>query len=311
MLGLLLFAWVIIPLPLTLPNIADASVQQETTRPARHILKADKIWQLQTDDNSRFDASGLALTAKGELITLSDRGPELYKILVTTNPAARLMRTGILTTAQLNQLPQAGHSRYDTEGVSVDEQGNFYICEESRRWVVRYSPGTKTVRRLEIDFTPVKKYFSADPNASFEGIAVGKGKLYLANERQEARIIVVDLSSLKVLADFAVHPSWFAFGGPHYSDLCFFEGHLFILDRNHRAVLEVNPDTHQLLAEFSFGEMEQAPEVVYKTNFPTGTMEGLAVDEKFFWLVTDNNGLPRMKYPRDIRPTLFRCPRPQ
>jgi hypothetical protein len=51
--------------------------------------------------------------------------------------------------------------------------------------------------------------------------------------------------------------------------------------------------------------------VAYRTAFPTGTMEGLAVDEKYFWLVTDNNGLGRIKFPRDARPTLFRCPRPK
>jgi hypothetical protein len=39
-------------------------------------------------------------------------------------------------------------------------------------------------------------------------------------------------------------------------------------------------------------------------------MEGLAVDENQFWLVTDNNGLGRERYPLDTRPTLFRCPRP-
>jgi hypothetical protein len=40
------------------------------------------------------------------------------------------------------------------------------------------------------------------------------------------------------------------------------------------------------------------------------TMEGLAVNRDFIWLATDNNGLGRMRYPKDLRPTLFRCRRP-
>ena len=39
-------------------------------------------------------------------------------------------------------------------------------------------------------------------------------------------------------------------------------------------------------------------------------MEGLAVDARHIWLVTDNNNLPRERYPEDRRPTLFRCPNP-
>jgi hypothetical protein len=39
-------------------------------------------------------------------------------------------------------------------------------------------------------------------------------------------------------------------------------------------------------------------------------MEGLAVDKNYFWLVTDNNGWVRKKFPDDSRPTLFKCARP-
>lgn len=39
-------------------------------------------------------------------------------------------------------------------------------------------------------------------------------------------------------------------------------------------------------------------------------MEGLAVNRDFIWLVTDNNGLGRVRHREDLRPTLFQCPRP-
>jgi hypothetical protein len=93
--------------------------------------------------------------------------------------------------------------------------------------------------------------------------------------------------------------------------LCFWKDHLFILDRNHRVIFEVDPESKRVLAEHSFGQMELAPEVAYRALYPTGAMEGLAVDDEFFWLITDNNGMPRIKYPKDARPTLFRCPRPK
>jgi uncharacterized protein YjiK len=250
---------------------------------------------------------------------LSDRGPELFEIRFLTNfPAlgkvtngsAQLMPTPFFPRALAAATVRYTGSRFDCEGITTDPQGNLYISEESKRDVFRSSPDGKKVDRLLIDLSSVKRFFSSDPNASFEGIAIGGGKLYLANERETPRVIVVDLPTLKVLDSFFVDSDGFAFGGPHYSDLAFADGHLFILDRNHRCILEVDPEQKRVLAEYSFGQMEVAEEVAYKTIYPTGTMEGLAIDPQYFWLVTDNNGLPRFKYPRDIRPTLFRCSRP-
>src|SRR5437870_12353939 len=54
----------------------------------RHILSAEGTWQLNPPDGERFDASGLAFTSTGTLLTVNDRGPELYKIALGTNSSA-------------------------------------------------------------------------------------------------------------------------------------------------------------------------------------------------------------------------------
>jgi hypothetical protein len=56
--------------------------------------------------------------------------------------------------------------------------------------------------------------------------------------------------------------------------------------------------------------MERKKEVLYNWRVPTSTMEGLAVDHDFIWLVTDNNGEGRWINREDTRPTLFKCARP-
>jgi len=76
-------------------------------------------------------------------------------------------------------------------------------------------------------------------------------------------------------------------------------------------VLKVDPMSHRVLAEYNYREVENTPETAYYSLFFwAGTMEGLAVDADHIWLVTDNNGLGRLRHPNDIRPTLFRCGRP-
>jgi hypothetical protein len=279
----------------------------------RSTLKAEHIWQLNLPGGERFDASALAFTAAGDLLTLSDRGPAIYKIqfLPNTNAADLVQVPTCFTPAQLQPFAREKTDRYDSEGMAIDQEGRIYICEEADRWILRCDPGRGTVERLPIDWAPVRKYFdSFDRNASFEGIAIGQGRLYVANERQLGRIIVVDLASLHILGDFAPRPSTSNARDIHYSDLSWWDGVLYALLRESRCVLAVDPADHHVLAEYDFKEMERDPEVIYRSIYPTGQMEGLAVTADYLWLVTDNNGCGRVKYPQDIRPTLFKCRRP-
>jgi hypothetical protein len=276
----------------------------------RHTLHAEQIWQLNLPKGERIDASGLAFTAAHELLTVNDRGPAVYRIqfLPNTNAADLIELPLCFTVEQLRPFAREKSDRYDTEGVAVDDAGRIYTCEEADRWIMRCDPGKGKVERLAIDWAPVKKYFDAgDPNASFEGIAVAPGRLYVANERQLGRIIVVDLQSLKVIDDFTVHPSMSNARDIHYSDLSWYDGVLYALLRESRCVVAINPPDHRVLAEYDFKEMERAPEVLYRSLFPTSQLEGLAVESDFLWLVTDNNGTARARYLNDIRPTLFKC----
>jgi len=278
----------------------------------RYTLRAERIWQLNLPKGERFDASGLAFTAQGDLLTISDRGPTVYRIkfLENTNAADLIEVPNCFTPAQLQPFAHEKIDRYDTEGVALDEQGRIYICEEANRWVLRCDPAAGSVERFAIDWSPVKKYFDpGDLNASFEGVTVANGRLYVANERQLGRIIVVDLASLRVIDDFVVRPAGSNARDIHYSDLSWFDGVLYALLRESRCVLAINPADHRVLAEYNFKEMEREPDVLYRSLLPTGQMEGLAVDREYFWLVTDNNGTARARHPGDIRPTLFKCRR--
>ncbi|MSU61338.1 MAG: hypothetical protein EXS31_02915 [Pedosphaera sp.] len=297
---------------------ADSSAHgatQPSRNPAwpRSTLKADASWQLNLPKGQGFDASALLITKEYGMLTVNDRGSTLYQIDFSrqTNSVNLLPLTNAFTARQLEPFKREKIGRYDTEGIAQDSNGRLYICEEANRWVLRWDPKSDTVERLVIDWAPVKKYFSPiDINASFEGIAVGGDRLYVANERQLGRIIVVDLKSLKVVDDFAVQAAGNEAHDVHYTDLSWFDGALYVLLRASRCVLKVDAANHRVLAEYSFLEMEQQPETRYILLYPTGNMEGLAVDKDYIWLVTDNNGQGRVKYPKDTRPTLFRCKRP-
>jgi hypothetical protein len=299
-------------LGLVLAVLASVAAGAADAPPGPKPLQAEAFWLLEPPKGERFDASALLLQPDGTLLTLNDRGPGVYRIEFRsgTNVAGLVPLPECFTAAQLAPWTPEKVGRWDCEGLARDEQGRLYLCEEANRWILRWDAKTKAVERLAIDWSPVKSYFAADLNASFEGIAVGGGKLYVANERQRGRLIVVDLATLRVERHFQVSYSASRAFDTHYSDLSWHGGALWVLLRESDAVLKVDPLREIVLAEFSYAAMTRRREVIYAGRYPTGTMEGLAVDEEFLWLVTDNNGEARWSAPGDRRPTLFKCRRP-
>ncbi len=297
---------------LHLATLAGPAVNlPDPSAPAHHHLSASGRWLLHAPGNIRFDASALLLRPDGSLLTVNDKALPVCRIETGTNGIARLIpQPDLFPQAAVQAVSGRPHAPLDCEGLAQDDQGRLYVCEESGRAVFRTRPGGP-VERLDIDWTPVRKWFNAaDPNASFEGIAVGGNRLYVANERSIGRIIVVDLPSLKVVDDFQVTPIDRPARDVHYSDLCWWRDELWVLCRESRCILRVDPTTRSVKAQYDYAEVEQAPQNAYFNPLPYGFVEGLAVNDDSIWLVVDNNGLSRRVAPTDTRGLLFRCDRP-
>lgn len=292
---------------------SDASPSPSPSPWPRHKLSAERWWLLNLPEGRRLDASGLLRFPDGEMWTVNDQDAAVYRLRFreSTNTLDLERIEGLLTREQSAELNKGSRMRLDCEGLARDERGRIYLSEESRRMVLRWDPSTKAVERLPIDWAPVTKYFhSPDMNASFEGIAVGGDRLYVANERQTGRLIVVDLATLKVIDDFAVASAGSTLKDTHYTDLCWAEGALWVLLRDERKVLKVDPAKKAVVEEFDYNAMEVATPTAYGIIFAPGFMEGIAVDSEFLWLLVDNNGVGRRVKGGDARPTLFRCRRP-
>lgn len=277
-----------------------------------HQLTLVEETRLTPPEGVIFQASGLTWDAEGRLLTVDDRQAAVYQIVPSagTNGASLVVLHSDIAEARRIGTRGDEDERFDAEGIAEDEQGRLYLCEESERNVWRLDPTSGDVERLDIDWSPVRRFFNGlDRNAAFEGIAVEGGRLYLANERSDPVIVVVDLASRKVIDHFVVRPRTLSFFGMHYSGLAAHQGRLFVLLRQHRVVLEVDLQTKRVLAEYDYRAAEDA--LGYVKDLPVGIMEGLAVDDEFLWLVNDSNLKPRQGTD-DTRPTLlkFRRPRP-
>lgn len=272
------------------------------------------VWQIALPDGKPFDPSALLTTPDGGLFTLNDKEAVLYRLVARRGEAiAHLMRVpGFFAPEQLAPFRTEKRDRYDVEGLARDDAGRIYVSEEANRWVLRFAPDGSRMERLAIDWSPVTRFFDPkDWNASLEGVAVIGRTLFVANERSLPRIVRVDLDSQKVVGDFSPTFHVPLVNEAHYSDLSTWRGNLFVLVRSRAQILEVDPATEQVVAEYDASFAEKDPAFAYITRYGTGNLEGLAIDADGFWLVTDNNGLGRQQHPDDPRPTLFFCPWPE
>ncbi len=290
----------------------DKSSRDDSTR-KKYILQMDAFWRIDVMDGKRMGLSGLVILNDGRLLTVDDKQFNLYELrLQGDSSRASITASDLIHIEDLNDYRKARVGRIDCEGLAVDTERNIYICEENHRWVFKINSNGNSLNRLDIDWSPVKQYFNADNNyPSFEGIAVSNMNLYVVNERDKALIIVVDLNSLKVIDHFTVYskmnPSFFV----HYSGLSWHDGKLYVLLRHSQVILEIDPESHYVIAEYSFRDTERQPELNYRSKYGTGCMEGLHVTNDYFWMVTDNNGNAMKNNKDEKRPTLIRFKRPK
>jgi hypothetical protein len=112
-------------------------------------------------EGQRFDASGLFLEKSGDLLTESDQQIGVYRIRFHPNSSSVDLERipDCFTEAQLAPFAKEKFGRYDCEGVTKDDQGRIYLCEEANRWILRWDPQTKKVERLNVDWSPVRNIF--------------------------------------------------------------------------------------------------------------------------------------------------------
>jgi len=177
------------------------------------------------------------------MLTVNDKETGLFEIqFPSSGTEAVLVPYAGLSPSLFEPLTPGRDLPWDVEGIGIDSTGALYLSEEHSRWILKQSAPGKPLERLPIDWSPASRWFSkTDRNASFEGVAVGDRFLYVANERDTGRILEVDRKTLRVVSDFQPRPPGASGDDIHYTDLCWFDGELWALCREHRRVLCINP----------------------------------------------------------------------
>lgn len=214
--------------------------------------------------------------------------------------------------------PKEKNAPLDLEGITVDEDGIFYLVSERMCRILKVDTKTRKTEWVTPDLRKwAKGGMLSLKNGSFEGITyAGRHRFYLAAERESRGIMRVDLKhkhdpDVKAwVHDFSImqvpnHRS------VDYAGLHFVNGKLFALERSAHAITEIRHDKDEIneMVCWSYSATENAPQWRYR-DMEFGHAEGLYIDESKIYVILDNNGDPRNNDSQDRRPLLFIFHRP-
>ncbi|WP_407313135.1 esterase-like activity of phytase family protein [Pseudomonas sp. nanlin1] len=212
----------------------------------------------------------------------------------------------------------------DFEGLSCDAQGSAYLVSEAHAAVLKV-PVSGSPEWLRLSPSLVRQARGSGMllhfNALFEGVAVnGAGDhLWLAAERERRGLLVVKRQQTAwdceggcvLLSEAGTEPLPAQMNSSRqasrdFSDLAYFNGKLFTLERNAYQICRRNAQTAALEQCWSFAAEALAPQRRY--DQPFGLAEALVVDASGAWVGLDNNEGARADGER--RPVVWRFAAP-
>lgn len=323
--GSRLAAWLLMTLCLA-STLAVAAPVEELRMLSEHPVEGMRAGNL----------SGLAVCG-GELYTESDRDDDrIYRLdtrqrvwqaeaqmFAAPPPPPSGLSWGMSVRTTVAGLIRGG--TFDFEGISCDAAGNRYLVSEARAQVLKVTPEGEA-QWLSISPAMVREAriagLLAHFNAIFEGLAVNPAgdRLWLAAEHSRRGLLMVrrqgdawncDGACVLLSEDgpeqrpAAALPTTMPLS-KDFSDLAWFGGKLYTLERNAYKVCRRDARTVAVERCWSFADTALTPARRYAK--PYGVAEALAVDANGVWIGNDNNEWARGDGER--RPIVWRFAAP-
>ncbi|MBM7061208.1 esterase-like activity of phytase family protein [Pseudomonas sp. UL073] len=325
-------AWLAALLLIAGPLRADPAALPVLEVPAELKLQAEYA----VDGMPAGNLSGLAWCGDA-LWAVSDREDDrLYRL----TPAANVLRAeaerfsappvvdnglpwGLRTRTWLVNQFRGGD--LDFEGLSCDAAGNRYLVSEAHVAVLKLAPAANAGEWLPLSPGVIRQARASGMllhfNALLEGIAIDPQgeRLWLAAERERRGLLVLHKKQAQwactggcvLLSEGGSQPGPAGYDLPaqprDFSDLAFFAGKLFSLERQAYRICRRKPASGEVERCWSFAA-EALQEARRYGSQAYGMAEGLSLDEKGAWIGLDSGTHTRND--GETRPIVWRFAAP-
>ncbi len=287
--------------------IVGCSTPQSNLKP--HLPELELIKALPVDG---IEPSGLVYH-NGELYTVSDKQKE-YVFRLAIKDGEMLMEPHL----EFDPTPLQTMKYIDYEGITVDENGDFYIVSETHCQIMKINAETQEAAWLTPSLKEMGQAngFFQERNANFEGLTyLGNHTFIACAERQPRGLFIINASTepadVRMVNGNSTRLDIAAHRTPDFSGLHYEDGTLYALLRGASAVCEVEYETGKFAEKECWSYAATETDSAYAYSYTKyGLAEGLAMDDDHIYIIFDNNKDSRQNNPDDHRPQLFIFKRP-
>ncbi len=274
-------------------------------------LKAVKVLPVEGLENNQ--PSGLTIF-NNTLFVISDKHDDtIFRIQLMEDKAV------MVPHLQFKLAEPVTDKGLDFEGITCDEEGNFYIVSETAFRILKVSADGQKISWL----TPSLRSGGEEvglfqtKGAYLEGITlVDKGQFVVCAERQPRGIIEVDTNTAPVKVRAFKYDNTRAKlqkdRHPDFAGLFWGSGILYALERSAYVLCKLVESSNGFKEKdfWSYESIVTSEEFQYE-NMRFGRAEGLCMDKNHVYVILDNNGDARRLDPSDHRPLLLIMERPR
>lgn len=259
-------------------------------------LELRSLSQLSPDYPHRFDLSGI-VENDGRYFTVADKGWNKYIYEIDFASDFWILKDSL-------HIPLS-HDNPDLEAIDICD-GLFYISDESNNLVYTLDANgdlsTQKVAYDEVDEKPQRW----KTNTGMESLAVDcqQDILYLAKEREPRYILVVELSTGKILDKFNIPET----ESSDFSDMKQEDGFIYLLERNGNFVAKVDPKSKEVVDKVAYRSIASHPDGKLYEPSKYGMAEALLLSANEIWIGLDNNFLEVSEHAKSVHGMQGRMP---
>ena len=277
-----------------------------------NVIQLELVKALPVEYREPVEPSGL-VNYEGEFFTVSDdHDNQIFRLVFHEEKIT--LETHLAFVAPDYDKDQ----KMDFEGIDCDSGGNFYLASEELSSVLFVSNDGSQLQWKSPSLRPYgeEKGLFALQNANLEGITLIRENLVvLVAEREPRGLIELDLKeNAPIVHAYNLDEPLIPMPKnrpPDFSGLYSENDKIYVLQRALHCVSQLvkEGETFKEAKFWSFENTENDPEYIY-SDTRYGLAEGLFMDDRYVYIILDNDGNYRNAYPSDMRPLFFIFERP-